>query len=612
MRCSRIVGLLVVVGLIGVAPSSLATSSDGSASQLSDLPAFTGSCSSLLYPPYNSAVNYCGPEWLQEAGFGFVVPRVPVPGVDFNFSCYRHDACYSECCQNGMSQAACDDRFEGHMESACADARDLLMDTCPWYAIVGCALAAAIQYADCYLMSGVYAEAVSYLGDGVIETAPLAAVLTPILVPLLGPSAPLAIAVAIVAVLLVPGIETDAAYPCPCACVDCPADEPLGAPSCAVTASGAVITQNVIHYHKTEPENVSGGGPECECVSGEEVVTTPCPSGTTCARNGRECAFPTCDQAACHAVIGPMGTEPYCVQADTGGYVLMRDYEERNCLPLSGGGESCQGEIVPHVEEECDSVCSPDGHACAAYSSVTLNVSVLTSEFDVTPCSTCWVRLRGAAGAYGRTTMNDGTATIGAVPEGQYVVEYGCGAASLGPHWPYDVYPGQPARWLPARGAWPFNTNATVTVPMTAAVDVTLAGCGVSTCSASGLSPVPVAQDLPAAVAGTRRRIIEAAVACDYYALTALASSGPYFAYSLDESGNPAGYWHSLEQSGTGQPLRDMVIALNLPEEAAEVGGEEGAYYLWSDGAGGATNYRAGISGSGQWLGKWLFFLPDD
>jgi len=110
-------------------------------------------------------------------------------------------------------------------------------------------------------------------------------------------------------------------------------------------------------------------------------------------------------------------------------------------------------------------------------------------------------------------------------------------------------------------------------------------------------------------VAATRRQIIEAAVACDYEALAALAGTGgSTFAYSLDETGNPAGHWQSLEQSGTGQPLRWMVTTLSLPVVPAGVGGTEDAYYLWSDGPGGVTSYRTGISATGEWL----FFLPDD
>jgi len=127
-------------------------------------------------------------------------------------------------------------------------------------------------------------------------------------------------------------------------------------------------------------------------------------------------------------------------------------------------------------------------------------------------------------------------------------------------------------------------------------------------CSAWGMSAVPNAQDLPAAVEATRRQIIEAAVACDYDTLADLASAGTYFAYSLDESGDPTGYWQSLEEDGTGDPMRSMVVTLNLPAVSAGVGGEENAFYLWSDGAGGVTIYRAGIATTGEWL----FFLPDD
>jgi hypothetical protein len=127
-------------------------------------------------------------------------------------------------------------------------------------------------------------------------------------------------------------------------------------------------------------------------------------------------------------------------------------------------------------------------------------------------------------------------------------------------------------------------------------------------CSAWGMSSIPIAQDLPAAVETTRAQIIAAAVVCDYDTLADLVSAGTAFSYSLGESGDPIGYWQSLEENGTGDPLQSMVVTLNLAAVPAGVGGEENVFYLWSDGPGGATEYRIGIASTGEWL----FFLADD
>lgn len=129
-------------------------------------------------------------------------------------------------------------------------------------------------------------------------------------------------------------------------------------------------------------------------------------------------------------------------------------------------------------------------------------------------------------------------------------------------------------------------------------------------CSASELAASLQVQfqDLPAAVSATRMDILRAAANCDYEALAELASF-PGFAYLVGEAGDtPVAYWQSLEESGTGTPLRDMLLALTLPVEGTSTGGTQVTYYYWSDGPGGATEYRLGIAADG----RWLFFLADD
>jgi hypothetical protein len=128
---------------------------------------------------------------------------------------------------------------------------------------------------------------------------------------------------------------------------------------------------------------------------------------------------------------------------------------------------------------------------------------------------------------------------------------------------------------------WPEGRTCQAQEPITRALRECEYGCaedGVScaappSCSAFGMSPVPVAQDLPEPVAATRQAIVAAAVACDYDTLGALAS-WPYFAYSFGESGDPAGYWRSLEEGDTGEPLRWMVETLNLPFARVEAEGD--------------------------------------
>lgn len=96
-------------------------------------------------------------------------------------------------------------------------------------------------------------------------------------------------------------------------------------------------------------------------------------------------------------------------------------------------------------------------------------------------------------------------------------------------------------------------------------------------CSAAKLSPKLPAEQLPDAVAATRSRIAEAAVACNYAELQRIARESPKgFTYSFGASGSPAAYWRKLERSGDDRPLARLVKILRLPVTRNEAGA-----YAW-------------------------------
>jgi len=95
----------------------------------------------------------------------------------------------------------------------------------------------------------------------------------------------------------------------------------------------------------------------------------------------------------------------------------------------------------------------------------------------------------------------------------------------------------------------------------------TAADAGSAACSAGTLSPrtqIPIPPP-PPPVEGMRRRIIAAAVACDYAALAALADeNGKGLRYSFGGGKDPAAFWREAEAAG--EPvLARMVQVLNLP-----------------------------------------------
>lgn len=121
-------------------------------------------------------------------------------------------------------------------------------------------------------------------------------------------------------------------------------------------------------------------------------------------------------------------------------------------------------------------------------------------------------------------------------------------------------------------------TTVTVTQPVTVTETVTETALPPeSACSTSGLRIVlPEEADLPAQVAGTRRRIFEAAVACDYDALQAVALEGePGFTYSYGGETSAADFWRGEEERG-GRPLAILVQILAMPHTRNEAG-----FYAW-------------------------------
>lgn len=108
------------------------------------------------------------------------------------------------------------------------------------------------------------------------------------------------------------------------------------------------------------------------------------------------------------------------------------------------------------------------------------------------------------------------------------------------------------------------------------------AGAGAARCSASTLSPEskPLSKGLSTEAEAMRRRIIAAAVACDYAALTALSQEvGKEFNLALGGEADVGTFWRKREEQG--EPvLSRLVRVLNLPH----VG--EGEFYLWPSAAG--------------------------
>ncbi|HZH15243.1 MAG TPA: hypothetical protein VE057_12895 [Archangium sp.] len=113
--------------------------------------------------------------------------------------------------------------------------------------------------------------------------------------------------------------------------------------------------------------------------------------------------------------------------------------------------------------------------------------------------------------------------------------------------------------------------------PMDAGTTGPTGGAGAARCSASALSPepVPARPPLPPVVDSMRRRIVAAAVACDYAVLAVLTrEKGEEFSFSFGPGEDPAAYWREREREGEAV-LGRLVRLLNLPYA------KDGTLYVW-------------------------------
>ena len=89
------------------------------------------------------------------------------------------------------------------------------------------------------------------------------------------------------------------------------------------------------------------------------------------------------------------------------------------------------------------------------------------------------------------------------------------------------------------------TTTETTTAPVEPEVE----------CSTAGLRLTLPEQELPAAVADVRKRIFDAAVACDYETLEQIAlEKGEGFTFSYGADASAAEYWRQREEPGDAEP----------------------------------------------------------
>ena len=126
----------------------------------------------------------------------------------------------------------------------------------------------------------------------------------------------------------------------------------------------------------------------------------------------------------------------------------------------------------------------------------------------------------------------------------------------------------------------PAATTGSFTVtelPPTTPPDTTPEGEGA--CSMSGIRRTLPEQDLPPAVADVRKRVFDAAAACDYDTLEQIAlEQGEGFTFSYGSSTDASEYWRDLEESSneSPKPMRALATILTLPFTRNESGS-----YAW-------------------------------
>lgn len=123
------------------------------------------------------------------------------------------------------------------------------------------------------------------------------------------------------------------------------------------------------------------------------------------------------------------------------------------------------------------------------------------------------------------------------------------------------------------------DTASTQPVTVTVTETKTVAAEPEVKCSTAGLRLTLPEQELPAEVADVRKRIFDAAVACDYDTLEQIAlEKGEGFTFSYGAGDSAAAYWRGVEEAGTEQPLpmRTLAAILTLPYTRNESGS-----YAW-------------------------------
>jgi hypothetical protein len=130
-------------------------------------------------------------------------------------------------------------------------------------------------------------------------------------------------------------------------------------------------------------------------------------------------------------------------------------------------------------------------------------------------------------------------------------------------------------------GAESDEASAPETVTLTVTAAATLPPPPTTTeaegsCSTSAVRTELPEQELPAEVAAVRRRIFDAAIACDYEGLQSIAlEQGEGFTFSYGGETSAADFWRGLEESGE-MPLLDLVRIISIPHTRNESGS-----YAW-------------------------------
>jgi hypothetical protein len=116
-----------------------------------------------------------------------------------------------------------------------------------------------------------------------------------------------------------------------------------------------------------------------------------------------------------------------------------------------------------------------------------------------------------------------------------------------------------------------------VTVTETVTQTETVSGEPEVTCSTAGLRLTLAEQQLPAEVADVRKRVFDAAIACDYDTLEQIAlEKGAGFTFSYGGETDASEYWRKLEADGAEKPMRALATILTLPYARNETGS-----YAW-------------------------------